>query len=96
MLPLSEGFVTSFTNERFVDNTDNTAGGLDGGRDFVLDDGGRLTQGVSLGLRLDWLGSSRHVDALHGDPVTLRVPLPHGVGVVNKQITVGEGGPPTE
>ena len=92
MLPLSEGFVTSFTNERFVDNTDDTAGGLDGSRDFVLDHGCCLTQGVSLGLRLGPPGhTGGHVDALDGDPVTLGVPLPHGVRVVNKQIAVGKG-----
>ena len=93
MLPLGEGFVTSFTNERFVDNTDDTAGGLDGSRDFVLDDGGCLTQGVSLGLSLDPPGhTGGHVDALDGDSVTLGVPLPHGVRVVEDEVAVGQLG----
>ena len=90
---LSEGFVASFTNERFVDNA-HAGGALDRGRDLVLDDGRGLTQGVPLGLRLDGPGpASGHVDALDGDPVPLGVPLPHGVGVVDEQVAVREGGP---
>ena len=86
MLPLSKAFVADVTNERFVGGIGR---GLDrSGGHFILDNSRSLTEGVAFRLDSDCCcsGAACHSRDLDRDPVPLRVALPHGVWIVDKQV----------
>jgi len=60
---------------------------------LVLDDGSGLAQGIARlafhGRSWGWLRGHSH---LNWDSVAFRIPLPHGVGVVNEEVAVWQRG----